>query len=102
MNMKKLFSIYLTAAVILTAAFSVMEVNPVFAENDPAQEVHYLAFASDRHGNTSAIEQAFAGMPSSEGASVEYVSIIGDMVGSGQSKIDDPAGRRYQKTRCPA
>ncbi|MBR3146956.1 MAG: hypothetical protein IKF54_02305 [Eubacterium sp.] len=86
MNMKKLFSICLTAAVILTAAFSVMAVNPVFAENDPAQEVHYLAFASDRHGNTSAIEQAFAGMPSSEGASVEYVSIIGDMVGSGKEK----------------
>jgi len=52
----------------------------VYAETE---ERHYLAFASDRHGNTEAVSKAMSGMPSSEEASVEYVSLIGDMVGSG-------------------
>ena len=44
-------------------------------------QTHYLAFASDRHGKTAAIGSAMGGMPST----VEYVSLIGDMVdGSNQ------------------
>jgi len=49
------------------------------------EEVHYLAFASDYHETKDSIETAFAGMPGSETSSidgkVEYVSLIGDMVG---------------------
>lgn len=40
---------------------------------------HYLAFTSDVHGQNSKLETAFLGMPSS----VEYVGLIGDMVGEG-------------------
>ncbi len=42
---------------------------------------HYIAVASDRHGESKAIGYAMSGMPSN----VEYVSLIGDMVGSGGS-----------------
>ena len=42
-----------------------------------AESERYIAVASDRHGNTEAIGLAMAGMPKS----VEYVSLIGDMVG---------------------
>ena len=84
MNMKKLILMLLViTAVLYSATFA-------FAEEEPADEVHYLAFASDRHGKAEAIGQALSGMPSSEGASVEYVSIIGDMVGSGSGSSKAP------------
>lgn len=38
---------------------------------------HHLAFASDYHGTEGSIQNAFTGMPDD----VEYVSLIGDMVG---------------------
>lgn len=41
------------------------------------QEVHHLAFASDFHSTEGSIQNAFSGMPDD----VEYVSLIGDMVG---------------------
>ena len=40
---------------------------------------HYIAVASDRHGNSSAIKNAMGGMPSN----VEYVVLDGDLVDSG-------------------
>lgn len=40
---------------------------------------HYLAFTSDVHGQNATLETAFLGMPNS----VEYVGLIGDMVGEG-------------------
>ena len=49
------------------------------------EEVNYLAFGSDRHGDTLAIGKAMGGMPSD----VEYVSAIGDMVGSGKSRTPE-------------
>ena len=51
-----------------------------------ADDGHYMAFATDRHGNTSAIGEAMSAMNEYP---VEYVSMIGDMVGSGGS--DAPA-----------
>ena len=41
-----------------------------------ADKTHYIAVASDRHGNTSAIGNAMSGMPDD----MEYVSLNGDMV----------------------
>jgi len=51
----------------------------VFAPNQASaeQEVHHLAFASDFHSTEGSIQNAFSGMPDD----VEYVSLIGDMVG---------------------
>ena len=54
-----------------------MLVSAVPAESFAAGEVHNIAVASDRHGNATAIKEAMSGMPKS----VEYVSIIGDLVG---------------------
>ncbi len=41
--------------------------------------MHYIAFGSDRHGSKEAIGQAMGRMPES----VEYVSLVGDLVGDG-------------------
>lgn len=90
MNMKKIISLCLIAAVILAAFFPVLSSDAAFAEDELKEEVHYLAFCSDRHGKAEAIGQALSGMPSSEEASVEYVSIIGDMVGSGGGSSKAP------------
>ena len=49
----------------------------VYAANEDG--THYLAFASDRHGNTTAISEYMGTFPSE----VEYVCLAGDMVGSG-------------------
>lgn len=43
-----------------------------------ADEVSYLAFGSDRHGDTTAINDAMGGMPKN----VSYVGILGDIIGS--------------------
>ena len=40
---------------------------------------HYIAVASDRHGNEEAIGRAFAGMPTN----MDYVCLGGDMVDKG-------------------
>ena len=45
-------------------------------------DVHHLAFASDYHSTTGAIQEAMGGMPED----VEYVSLIGDMAGSGRDR----------------
>ena len=90
MNMKKLISLCLTATMIFAAFLPVLSASPAFAEGEPEEEVHYLAFCSDRHGKAEAIGKALFGMPSSEEASVEYVSIIGDMVGSGSGSSKAP------------
>ena len=50
--------------------------------SDSETGVRYLAFASDRHGYSSRISNAMRGMPEN----VEYVSIIGDLVGSGRDR----------------
>ena len=42
-----------------------------------AYDTHYIAVASDRHNNSDAVYQAMSGMTKD----VEYVSLIGDMVG---------------------
>ena len=42
-----------------------------------SSDAHHLAFASDYHGTEGSIQNAFTGMPED----VEYVSMIGDMVG---------------------
>ena len=48
------------------------------AEQQPeSAEEHHLAFASDYHNTEGSIENAMTGMPED----VEYVSLIGDMVG---------------------
>lgn len=49
----------------------------VSSTNITNQEVTYLAFASDRHGDTSAIANAMGAMPSNVG----YVGILGDLIG---------------------
>ena len=48
------------------------------------EEVHRIAVASDRHGNEESISKAFSGMPKD----VEYVSIIGDLVGGGNKTLE--------------
>lgn len=45
-------------------------------------ETHYLAFASDYHATEGSIARAMGGMPED----VEYVSLIGDMVGGGRDR----------------
>ena len=48
-------------------------------------EVHYLAFASDFHATEDSIDTAMNGLPGSvnnPSGTMEYVSLIGDMVGS--------------------
>ena len=45
--------------------------------SEPASEEHHLAFASDYHNTEGSIQNAMEGMPED----VEYVSLIGDMVG---------------------
>ena len=52
-----------------------------------AESERLIAVASDRHGNTEAIGQAMAGMPKS----VEYVCLIGDMVGDVSFHKNDEA-----------
>lgn len=47
------------------------------ASEEPAPEEHHLAFASDYHNTEGSIQNAMEGMPED----VEYVSLIGDMVG---------------------
>ena len=47
-----------------------------------AADVHAIAVCSDRHGNDSSISETMTGMPDD----VEYVSMIGDMVGSGRDR----------------
>ncbi|MDO4413595.1 MAG: leucine-rich repeat protein [Erysipelotrichaceae bacterium] len=53
----------------------------VVIENEP----HYLAFASDRHAQPSAISQAMSGINDIYPEQIEYVSMIGDMTGAGSS-----------------
>lgn len=48
-------------------------------------EIHYLAFASDYHNTEGSIENAMMGMPDT----LEYVCLIGDMVG-GRGKDAPP------------
>ena len=48
-------------------------------------EIHQIAIATDRHGNESAIAEAMKGMPKD----VEYVSLIGDMAGSGSDRVPE-------------
>ena len=50
---------------------------PETADADTSHEEHHLAFASDYHSTEGSIENAMSGMPED----VEYVSLIGDMVG---------------------
>ena len=50
------------------------------ALDDAQEELHYLVFASDYHSTEGSIENAMIGMPDS----VEYICLIGDMVGSGR------------------
>ena len=77
----------------LIVFFMVFQPVNTFAEDGtpdiiPDEEIHYLAFASDRHSpvidletgetHSDGIEKSFAGMPED----VEYVCIVGDMVGN--------------------
>ncbi len=55
------------------------------ALDDEQQDVHYLVFASDYHNTEGSIENAMMGMPET----VEYVCLIGDMVG-GRGKDAPP------------
>lgn len=52
-----------------------------------ASEAHTIAFASDRHGNETAVGEAMGNMS----LNVEYISLIGDMVGSGGGGDKPPA-----------
>ena len=76
----------------LIVFFMVFQPVNTFAEDGtpdiiPDEEIHYLAFASDRHApvidletgetHSDGIEKSFAGMPED----VEYVCIVGDTVG---------------------
>ena len=69
---------------VLIAFFMCLNQLPVYVnaeevtEND--QSGHYLAFSTDRHGTETAISEAMGAMNIYP---VEYVSMIGDMVGSG-------------------
>lgn len=79
--LKKLNCFVVIAALLAAMSFS----TPVSAFQD-SSEVHYLSFASDRHGNPSSIENSMKGMPKN----VEYVSLIGDMVGHGGGASKTP------------
>lgn len=65
----------LVLALLLLASLLSVPLTPAFAEGD----VHHLVFASDYHNTEGTIATALEGMPQD----TEYVSMIGDMVGSG-------------------
>ncbi|MDO4400048.1 MAG: hypothetical protein Q4D27_03750 [Coriobacteriia bacterium] len=56
-----------------------------------ANETHSVVVASDRHGNTVNIKASMDGVNGDAGDSVDYVSLIGDMVGSGSGSSAAPA-----------
>ncbi len=88
MDIRKLVSMILIAAAVFSAPQALSR-GDAFADDGALDEVHYLAFASDRHDNAGAIEAAFSGMPAAEDASVEYVCVMGDMVGSGNDSVGE-------------
>ncbi len=68
-----------TAALLLSGILALPAVVPAHAENrntDPA--VRYMAFASDVQGDPQDLVDALSGFP----AELEYISILGDMVGT--------------------
>ena len=79
---KKHLRIGLIIGILLLSALSP---KPLRADEEEKEEVHYLAFASDYHTTEGSIYKAFTGMPgfasSQSQESVEYVSLVGDMVG---------------------
>ena len=75
MKIKHLATSLIAAALTLTLAI----IAPLTNLAGAATTTHYLAFTSDIHGKNTDLANAFTGMPEN----VEYVSLIGDMVGEG-------------------
>lgn len=71
---KKILQLLLTLVLVSSSALHTA------ALDDAEEELHYLVFASDYHSTEGSIENAMIGMPDS----VEYICLIGDMVGSGR------------------
>ncbi|MBQ9060726.1 MAG: hypothetical protein IJ128_06250 [Firmicutes bacterium] len=74
-----------TAAILVIAALFCFTSLCVAEDSWAAQkenEVHRIVIGSDRHGNETSIGEAMTGMPKD----VEYVSLIGDMVGEGSDR----------------
>ena len=71
---KKILQLLLTLVLVSSSALHTA------ALDDAQEELHYLVFASDYHSTEGSIENAMMGMPDS----VEYICLIGDMVGSGR------------------
>lgn len=64
---------------MMIAMITVMTCSSVIpASAEEATNVHHLAFASDYHDTEGSVKKAMTGMPDD----TEYVSLIGDMVGS--------------------
>lgn len=69
------------ASIIALASILAVATSTKISANvaESAAESHYLVFTSDVHSQNSKLETAFLGMPNT----VEYVGLIGDMVGEG-------------------
>ncbi|MCR4688918.1 MAG: hypothetical protein K5745_05120 [Saccharofermentans sp.] len=65
------------AAISATLSLALMQSAIANAAVNADEDIHYLAFASDYHSAEGSIENAMQGMP----MGIEYVSLIGDMVG---------------------
>ena len=57
------------------------------------ETVHNIAAASDRHGDTECVGKAFSGMPQN----VEYLSLVGDMVGHEDESKENESGLSLQR-----
>lgn len=86
---RKALSLFLTV-LMLAGVFPGMTLSSYAEETTNGSgvlaEEHYISIASDRHGNETSIGSAMTGMPED----VEYVSIIGDLVGSGSGDEKAP------------
>ncbi len=71
MYSKKISAIVITLMLLAELSFSAALPDFAWAES----ETHYIAVASDRHNETTAVKEAMSGMPES----VEYVCLAGDM-----------------------
>ncbi len=83
MNYLKKINSFVTIIVLLV----IISFTTSVSASQGSSEVHYLSFASDRHGNANSIESSMKGMPKN----VKYVSLIGDMVGTGGGQSKAPS-----------
>lgn len=83
--MAVLLSVFMLISTLPGMSLAVYAEEQTLTKSNSTEE-HYISFASDRHGSDTSIEEAMSGMKDD----VEYVSIIGDMVGSGSGSGKAP------------